>query len=282
MSLVLRPREITVLLGPNGSGKTSLIKVLTGKLPIEAGTLCLDGSARDTVGLVPQDLALYPWLTADENCRAFARLSGLTSRDAADRSAWALSAVGCREVAGTRLAKLSGGYKRRVNVAAALVRKPRLLVLDEATVGIDRDARQAIAAALLDLRELGTSILMVTHDLDEADGLADRVAFLRDGTLVAQGEPRALVAGLFSSRKEVQIVFVAAPDTRQRHRLTARGAAPTDDPKTWRTYLAREDWDLRGFLAGLETDGCAAHEVRLRDPGLATLYAHYCGSVGAA
>ena len=282
VSLTLRPGEITVLLGPNGSGKTSLIKVLSGKLPVDGGTMRLAGSARDTVGLVPQDLALYPWLTADENCRAFARLGGLAAAEAADRAAWALAAVGCRDVAAVRLAKLSGGFKRRVNVAAALVRRPRLLILDEATVGIDRDARQAIAATLLRLRSLGTAILMVTHDLEEADGLADRVAFLRAGSLVAQGEPRSLVADLFGSRKELQVEFAAAPNARQLHRLAARDAVPTSDPRVWLAYLARDDWDVRAFLADLEGEGAAAHEVRVRDPGLATLYAHYCESAAAA
>ncbi len=278
ISLVLRPGEITALLGPNGSGKTSLIKILTGKLMPERGTLRLNGPARDAVALVPQDLALYPWLTAAENCRAFARLGGGSPSTAADRSVQALAAVGCGDVADTRVGRLSGGYKRRINVAAALVRQPRLLILDEAMVGIDRDARQAIADALAALRAQGTSVLLVTHDLEEAGALADRVAFLSAGTLVAQGEPRALVSDLHGTAKEVQIDLPAAPDETGRARLQARGALPTGHPKTWLIYRALEHWDIRLLVAELEADGFEVREVRLRDPGLATLYAHYCGS----
>lgn len=271
-----------MLLGPNGSGKTSLIKVLSGKLPVERGTLRLPGSARDAVALVPQEIALYPWLTAAENCRAFARLSGIASRAAAECAAWALQAVACGSVADVRLANLSGGFKRRINVAAALVRQPRLLILDEATVGIDRAARQAIAAALAALRARGTAILLVTHDLEEAEALADRVAFLRAGRLVAQGKPRALVAALHGTRKEVRIDLVRAPNAVQRERLHTRGAVPTDSAETWLTYPTLENWDIARFLDGLKAEGLSVGEVRLRDPGLATLYAHYCGSAAAA
>ncbi len=282
LSLAFDPGEITVLLGPNGSGKTSLIRVLTGKLAVESGTLRLPGAAHAAVALVPQDLALYAWLTASENCRAFARLDGVPRAMAPERAAAALAAVGCLDVADVPVARLSGGYKRRVNVAAALVRQPRLLILDEATVGIDREARKAIAEALSRLRAGGAAILMVTHDLDEAGALADRVAFLRAGRLVAQGEPRALVHALHAARKEIQIDLAAEPDAGQREHLRGRGAAPSGNARNWLTYRDLADWDVRGFLADLGTVGIDVREVRLRDPGVSALYAHYCGPAAAA
>lgn len=281
VSLSLWAGQIYVLMGPNGSGKSTLVRLLTGTMQPEAGTVRLDAgedrkAARPPVSLVPQDIALYPWLTARENCQVFARYAGASRREAAVRASRALALTACEDVASMPTARLSGGYKRRINIAAALVNQPELLILDEPSAGVDLSARRAITETLKVLRDLGTAILLITHDFDDAEALASRAGFLRDGVLVAEGAPGDLTARVYGQSKRIEILLGAPPRPDQMQVLRAQQAIPAAQPDTWLMFRTVEQWDARAVLAGLEAKGLVIKELRLRDPGLEQLYSHFC------
>jgi len=278
VSLDVFAGEILVVMGPNGAGKSSLIRVLTGVLLADEGRLAvgpaLQGrTGRGGIALVPQEIALYPWLTGRENCLAFARIGGASPADAREQVDRALALTHCTDVAGVAVARLSGGFQRRVNIAAALANDPALVILDEPTVGVDLDAKRAISHLLLRLKEAGTGILIVTHDFPEADLLADRVAFLDQGRIVLEGEPRHLVAARFGACKAIEIVLAAPPNAAVAAELRQLGIAETPVSTVWQCYLETDGWDANAFAARLAARGLQITELRLREPGLEALYA---------
>jgi ABC-2 type transport system ATP-binding protein len=202
LSLTIEAGEIFGLLGPNGAGKTTTVSMLIGLLAPDAGRVELEGlgpptspQARRGVGVAPQSLAIYDALTARENLRFFGRLYGLGGAALARRVEELLELVGLSERARSRAGTFSGGMKRRLNLAAGLVHEPRLLLLDEPTVGLDPGARAAFLDLLLERRsDRPLTILMSTHLVDEADRL-DRVLLLHQGRLVADGAPADLRRG---------------------------------------------------------------------------------------
>jgi ABC-2 type transport system ATP-binding protein len=279
VSLALQPSEVFVLMGPNGSGKTSLVRILTGLLKPLTGTVAvsrdgLSAPIAQSVRLVPQEIALYPWLTGRENCIAFARIAGASWKNAPTLADRALALARCEEAGSVQVGRLSGGFKRRVNIAAALIGEPRLLILDEPTAGIDLDAKRTIFQTIASLKSLGLSILIVTHDFDDADALADRVGFLFDGRLVRTGLPRELIASAFGSRKRIEIGLAVGPDDNQRNRLRSVGASPTMIDTVWVMFSNIEDWDTKKVLSPLQSFGLAIREFKVRDPGLEALYAN--------
>ena len=184
------------LLGPNGAGKTTTISMVCGLLEPDAGEVTVDGAAggsmpaRAALGYVPQDIALYPDLSAGENLEFFGRLYGLSGATLSQRVGEALELVGLGDRGGDRIGTYSGGMKRRANMAAGLLHRPRLLVLDEPTVGVDPQSRNAI---LETVAHLGIAVLYTTHYMEEAAKLCRRVGIIDDGRLVAEGTPRGLV-----------------------------------------------------------------------------------------
>ena len=197
----VRSGEIFGLLGPNGAGKTTAISIICTLLRQTSGRvlLCSQDTAlnpsgvRGSFGLAPQDLALYPSLSARENLRYFGRLYGLTGRALSDRIERCLTLVGLADSADTGVAAFSGGMKRRANLAAAILHTPRLLILDEPTVGIDAQSRNQILENLKGLRDAGMTIVYTTHYLEEAQQLCDRVAIMDRGSIIATGTPQELV-----------------------------------------------------------------------------------------
>ena len=197
----VRSGEIFGLLGPNGAGKTTAISIICTLLRPTSGTAILcdhdvakdPAAVRDLFGLAPQDIALYPSLTARENLRYFGRLYGLSGRALASRIDQCLALVGLLDNADTRVDLYSGGMKRRANLAAAILHAPRLLVLDEPTVGIDAQSRNMILENLKGLRDTGTTILYTTHYMEEAEQLCNRIAVMDRGRIIATGTPAALI-----------------------------------------------------------------------------------------
>ncbi len=288
VSLEVRAGEIYALLGPNGAGKTTLVRALCGRIRPDSGELRLDGrdpysdgAARAVLGLAPQALALYPQLTVAENLETFARLAGLKGRAVGEAVGRAMALTQTAERATSLVRSLSGGYQRRVNIAAAILAAPKLLVLDEPTVGIDMPARDAISAALRLLRDDGVGVLLVTHDLEQAQLLADRVGFLKDGVKVLEGEPDALIREAFGERMEVE-VDVADPAQLCRVALAAEGLAQADALETW-SCLAADGFALAAQLAErLTARGVTVREVRVRRPSLRQLFGRVAESRRAA
>jgi ABC-2 type transport system ATP-binding protein len=195
LSLEVRTGSLFGLLGPNGSGKTTLISILTGLLRPGIGTLRVGGEALpDGVravqafsALVPQDYAFYPRLSVAENLRFFGGALSLAGAGLAARIEEASAVAGLESFSGTRAEHLSGGLKRRLNLAVGLLNHPRLLLLDEPTVGIDPQSRQFILAAIKRLNAEGATVIYTSHYMDEVQQLCDHIGVLDEGRLLAQG-----------------------------------------------------------------------------------------------
>lgn len=201
VSLQLRTGSCLGLLGPNGAGKTTLISMVCGLLKPDSGNLTLDGEAitgtptpgRHRLGLVPQDIALYPSLTARENLRFFGAMAGLQRKVLEERIECWLEKLGLAQAADKRIETFSGGMKRRCNIIAATLANPALVVLDEPTAGVDPQSRALIHRSLQELNRLGTSLLVTTHLIAEAEALCDDIIILDEGRIIASGSPRTLI-----------------------------------------------------------------------------------------
>jgi ABC-2 type transport system ATP-binding protein len=190
------------LLGPNGAGKTTTVSMICGLLERDAGDVVVAGSpmhgsgtaAKAHIGYVPQELALYPDLSGKENLKFFGQLYGLDKRTLAERIEQTLDVVGLTDRAGDRVDKYSGGMKRRLNIAAGLLHSPKLLILDEPTVGVDPQSRNAILENVEKLAAEGMAVLYTTHYMEEAERLCDRVGIIDEGRIIAEGTRRELVS----------------------------------------------------------------------------------------
>ena len=202
VSFAISPGETYGFLGPNGAGKTTTISMVCGLLRRDGGEVTLDGRPMDVgaieakaiLGLVPQDLAIYPDLTARENLRFFGRLQRVAGRDLDRRVDEVLELIGLRDRADERTDAYSGGMKRRLNIGIGLLHRPRLLVLDEPTVGVDPQSRNAILSGIEELETQGMAILYTTHYMEEAERLCDRIGIIDEGRIRAEGTRRELVA----------------------------------------------------------------------------------------
>jgi ABC-2 type transport system ATP-binding protein len=225
--------EVFGLLGPNGAGKTTTVEILEGYRTRDSGTVSVLGvdpqhagpSWREQVGVVLQSSSLYPSLTVRESLRVFAGYYR-APRDPAE----VIEIVGLTEKADARVRTLSGGQKRRLDLGLALIGDPELLFLDEPTTGFDPGARRNAWETVRGLRELGKTILLTTHYLDEAEQLADRVAVLRDGLIVRVGTPAELTGGAVETeiryrRGGEEVVERTHAPTERLHELTTEALA---------------------------------------------------------
>ena len=225
--------EIFALLGPNGAGKTTTVEILEGYRPRNGGAVRVLGhdpeqsetALRARVGIVLQSSAFYPLLTVREIVTLFAGYYP-SPLDAGD----VIALVGLEEAADARVRPLSGGQKRRLDLALALVGNPELVFLDEPTTGFDPEARRRAWDTILGLRRLGKTILLTTHYLDEAQHLADRLAILRDGRIIATGTPSELlstngVVEIRFQRDGETIVLETSEPTKVLHDLTEQALA---------------------------------------------------------
>jgi len=194
--------QIYGLLGPNGAGKTTTISLLSTLFKPQGGTLAVAGidalrhprKARAQIGLVPQEIALYPQLSARENLAYFGRLYSLSGKRLRERVELCLELVGLSEHADRRVETYSGGMKRRANLAAGIVHQPKVLFLDEPTVGIDAQSRSVLLENLRHLQEQGMTMIYTTHYMEEAEQLCPRLAIIDHGKIIAEGRPAELIA----------------------------------------------------------------------------------------
>ena len=214
LSLTVSEGEVFGLLGPNGSGKTTTIDCLCGLVEPTGGVTRVSGfdswreqsSARGVLGVCPQDTAVYPYMTASENVALFGALFLVPKRDIQSRVDYVIERVGLMENADRRVGKFSGGMKRRVSIAMALVQDPKTVFLDEPTVGMDPQSRRAIWDFVMELKDRGKTVLLTTHYMEEAEELCDRVGIIDHGKLIELGTPDSLKSK--HGAKDLEDVFI--------------------------------------------------------------------------
>jgi ABC-2 type transport system ATP-binding protein len=200
LSLSVRKGEVLGLLGPNGAGKSTSVSLAVGLLAPDSGTVTIEGgnpsdpAVRQRIGVAPQALAIYELLSGEENLRFFGRVYGLSGAALDARVAWCLDFVGLTDRRKDWAGAYSGGMKRRLNLAAALVHDPDLLLLDEPTVGVDPQSRNSIFESIEALQREGRTVIYTTHYMEEAARLCDRIAIVDHGTLLALGTVDDLIA----------------------------------------------------------------------------------------
>jgi len=281
----IAPGETYGLLGPNGAGKTTTISMICGLLSRDGGEVLVDGQPIDTgatrakavIGYVPQDLALYPDLSARENLKFFGRLQRLGGRELDRRVDETLDVIGLADRAKERTDGFSGGMKRRLNIGIGLLHRPRLLVLDEPTVGVDPQSRNSILQSVADLESEGMAILYTTHYMEEAERLCDRVGIIDEGLIRAEGTRRELIA-LVGEKDRIRMV--ATGD------LAAAAAAAERVERVSQASVADGAIDvivtdartiLPQILELVTAAGAAIRSVEVVEPDLEAVFLHLTG-----
>nr|WP_220498015.1 ABC transporter ATP-binding protein [Rhodopirellula sp. JC639] len=287
VDFVLERGERLAFLGPNGAGKTTLIRALAGRTRPTAGTIKVLGhpihsiGARQALGLVPQDLALYGDLTTRENLFAFGKFHGVPRRELKKRVAWALDWTGLKDRAGDLVAGFSGGMKRRVNLACGVLHRPKIILLDEPTVGVDPQSRQRIFTMLDQLNEEGASILLTTHHLDEAEQRSDRIVILDQGRVIADGTIDELVLSTVGHSRLVKVRIdrpLVAPVTVPGGGSVRSYQVGIAGREMIETRIEDVAVELAPFLQAVRKDGYMVSDMEVHAPSLHHVFLHLTGN----
>jgi len=279
------PGETYGLLGPNGAGKTTTISMVTGLLERDAGEVTVAGEpmtthsvrAKSALGYVPQDLAIYPDLSGRENLMFFARLYGMSTAQAKSRSDEVLALTGLADRAGDQTKQYSGGMKRRLNIGIGLLHRPRLLILDEPTVGVDPQSRNAILESVEGLSGAGMAVLYTTHYMEEAERLCDRIGIIDHGKLIAEGT-RAELVSMVGEGDQVRLAAtgnLAGAAAGLAARSWVRQAKALDGSIDLVVDKARSE--LPAILTDVATAGATVRSVEVTEPDLEAVFLHLTG-----
>jgi linearmycin/streptolysin S transport system ATP-binding protein len=275
----LREGELLALLGPNGAGKTTMIRAVSGRVRLDGGEIRLFGRTLDgrqtphEIGIVPQEVALYPLLTARENLRAFGSLHGLRGRTLAQQVDWVLDRIGLADRASEPIKQFSGGMRRRLNIACGLLHRPKVVLLDEPTVGVDPQSRDRIYDVLNELRSAGVSLLLTTHHLEEAEARCSRTVIIDHGKVIASGTLPELVDRTVGRHRLVTLRIDAPLST-----TTGDGIEiDAEDPRVLRARLRDVAVELPPLLAQIHQAGRSVDDVEVRGPSLQAVFIHLTG-----
>ncbi len=286
VSFAIEQGEIFGLLGPNGAGKTTTISMISCLIDPTAGEIVVDGSAvatapgavKSALGVVPQEVALYPTLTAAENLAFWGKMYGLSGAELKRAIADALELAGLADRAKERIEKYSGGMKRRINIAAGILHRPKVLLMDEPTVGIDPQSRNHILETVRELNASGMTVLYTSHYMEEVEYLCDRIAIMDHGKVIASGtlnELRDVVGGM-----DVVTVKAAGASEAVRGAVSAipgvERVENTDDESL--EVYTRSSGSIIGRLVGtLESEGAHVTSVSVMEPNLESVFLHLTG-----
>jgi ABC-2 type transport system ATP-binding protein len=279
VTLELRSGECLGLLGPNGAGKSTLIRSIAGRVMPDAGTISVFGApadslaARNALGWIPQELALYPRLTCRENLQSFGRYHGLSGAPLGQAVERCLGWATLTDRSTELVRNLSGGMKRRLNMASGLIHQPKLVLMDEPTAGVDPQSRNHIFEMIERLRDEGMSIIYTTHYMEEAERLCDRVAILDHGRIIAQGTHAELVQNAFGSRSQVLARFAEA-DERTAAWVAEHGGHQADGAAR---FTVEHPTEIAGLLEASVKAGFELVDVSLRRPNLESVFLHLTG-----
>lgn len=286
ISFHIEPGEAYGLLGPNGAGKTTTISMLVGLLKMDAGSVRIGDhdlatdpiAAKSLVGYVPQEIALYPELTGRENLRYFGRLYGLPRRALNQRMDEVLEFVGLADRAGDRVETYSGGMKRRLNIGVALLHEPKVLILDEPTVGVDPQSRIAILDGVERLVADGMSLLYTSHYMEEVERVCRRVGIIDHGRVVAEGTRQELVSRVGESDR-IELVVDGDVNAAVEKLRTVDGVtdAVVTGASTVR-LLATGGRHLLPAIIATVSDTVTVTGVEVVEPDLEAAFLHLTGS----
>ncbi len=284
-SFDLRQGELLALLGPNGAGKTTLIRAIAGRVRLDGGEVRMFDRALDgrhtprELGIVPQEIAVYPNLTARENLEVFGGLHGLSGADLGRQVDWALESTGLADRAGESVRQFSGGMRRRLNIACGVLHRPRIVLLDEPTVGVDPQSRDRIYDTLAALAASGVSLLLTTHHLEEAEARCSRTVIIDHGKVIAAGTTAELVdltVGRFrivSLRLNTPLAAIDAA------RLASDSGVEIDaaDATLVKARMRDVALELPPLLDTIRAAGRTVDDVDVRGPSLQAVFIHLTG-----
>lgn len=278
LNLTVAPGELIGIIGPNGAGKTSFIKALCGRVHYDGSVQIGDTRLKQRqnrqplLGLVPQDIGLYGHMSGRENLSAFAKIMGLSRREREDAITNALDAVGMTEKADSPVSTLSGGMKRRINVAAAIMHNPKVIIFDEPTAGVDVPARDIVHRLARSLAERGMAVLLVTHELEQAEALCDKVLVLCQGEALAFDPPAKILSRSFKGMREVMIRYAVPPDAEILSAMQPFEFTQGELPTIYTAMTqAREVSFVSAFMTALRNGNERVREISVRRPGLTAL-----------
>jgi ABC-2 type transport system ATP-binding protein len=279
VTLELLRGECLGLLGPNGAGKSTLIRSIVGRVVPDEGTISVFGApadspaAREALGWVPQELALYPRLSCRENLESFGRYHGLGGAALDQAVARCLDWATLTDRADALVQNLSGGMKRRLNMAAGLIQQPKLVLMDEPTAGVDPQSRNHIFEMIEKLRDEGMSLIYTTHYMEEAERLCDRIAIVDHGKIIALGTNAELVQNAFGSRSQVQARF-AGDGAHVAAWVAQRGGQSVDGAAQ---FAVDHPSEIASLLEDSTKAGLELLDVSLRKPNLESVFLHLTG-----
>jgi len=277
--------EFFGLLGPNGAGKTTTIGILSGLIEPNGGRISIDGfdlfskpiEAKARLGLVPQSFALYPTLCARDNLIFFGRIYGLQGKRLKERIARVLEIVELKDRVNQTVETFSNGMKRRLNIAVGLLHEPEILILDEPTVGVDTQSRNAILESLDSLNKSGVTILYTTHYIEEAERLCGRVAIMDQGKIIALDSPTSLIQDL--GKGIIRIECNVGIDDKLLDQIKHIGLVRVIDGDKRRFHLETDHTDQasRKLLELMKTQEGLLKTLDISEPNLETVFIHLTG-----
>ncbi len=278
--------EIFSLLGPNGAGKTTTISILSCLLRPDSGEARVGGfsvtreseKVKQLIGVVPQDIALYEDLSGRENLMFWGRMYGMGGSELDRRVDEVLELIGLVDRQKDRLEKYSGGMKRRVNIGAALLHKPRFLYLDEPTVGIDPQSRRSILDGVKDLNAAGMTVLYTTHYMEEAQELSDRIGIMDRGVMIAVGTQADLVR-MVGERTRIDLALDRDAQTLTGQWRDLPGVSTVSEPEDGHVWLLVDDANtlMPRLFESARTTGARITEINLAEPNLEMVFLHLTG-----
>jgi len=279
VSLTVRAGECLGLLGPNGAGKSTVIRSIVGRVVPNSGSATVFGATADStearmaLGWVPQELAIYPRISCSENLGAFGRYYGLKGRALKDAIGWCLKWAALEDRQDEVAKSLSGGMKRRLNMAAGMMHRPKVMLFDEPTVGVDPQSRNRIFEMIEALRDEGMAIIYTTHYMEEAERLCDRIAIIDHGRVIASGTKDELVRESFGSCSQVLARF------KGEHAAIEAWAARHDGRVTDSTaeFTVEQATEIARLLDDAAKAGLELEDVSLRKPNLESVFLHLTG-----
>jgi len=284
-SFELRQGELLALLGPNGAGKTTLIRAIAGRVRLDSGEIrmfdrLLDGRhTPPELGIVPQEIAIYPLLTARENLEVFGALHGLQGQDLRKQVDWGLDSVGLSDRGRDPVGQFSGGMRRRLNIACGVLHRPRVVLLDEPTVGVDPQSRDRIYDTLAALAAAGASLLLTTHHLEEAEARCSRTVIIDHGKAIASGTTPELVDQTVGRYRLVSLRLNMPLGIADAARLTSEAGVDIDaaDAKVVKARMRDVAMELPTLLDTIRAAGRTIDDVDVRGPSLQAVFIHLTG-----